>query len=689
MADDLSIVASLLRDTNKKLDKLSKDNDENNTATSIIAQSLPEILSDRNIQAKSQKFDKKEGVTEVDEAVAETTKAVREGNAEAAAQAAEDAAKAAKERIEQAKERIETRKANEAWKHLDIAQWDSIKGFAENSEENRKDQKSHIEDLKTVNEEVGKEIEEQGGVAKANSEYVKGSFDIQMAEFALRKKNPELSRAGKSELARETSQAKKEQRTTNGLMRRMAGGILTSLKNTGKAVGLGILGFLSVLGLSAFLYALGQFLGSEQWKEMVDKLKGFHNAFFGKDGSFMKGIKELFSDIDGLGGIIIGIGTAAALFVGFKITRLVLAVSAFLSAIGVFSKKLPGAAPPTTKPPKPPKPPIPMVDKEGRQIGKDKKVLKGAALKSRMKKLAQGRPTSNWKSKIKGAGKILGRAGGGILGAALDLSTIDWSQSKEKILPELQGVLAGLAGGAIAGLVGGLFTGGFGTFLAGTAGYYAGKAFMPKWVTETLAKRLLGIDVDESGIMTKYRGPQIKKGFTLNKETGEYTNKAGLTAMGSMRTSFGTDVAIHKGVSKKLQGKLYSLNYDPKDSKRAWEKKNPLAQTGWRPWMDKNARHRLMAKHILSKMPGIMPAPGTHFGSSSWEESATSARRKAMHDPGQDFKVIPYPHLNSDGTPTVVVKVAAPIVNVPAPIVSVLNSGKGTINLYGPLNRGP
>ena len=278
MADDLSIVASLLRDTNKKLDKLSKDNDKNNTATSIIAKSLPEILSDRKIQAKSQKFDKQEGVTEVDDKVEAVEKAVKEGNAEAAAQAAadtaqaaEDAAKAAKERIEQAKERIETRKANEAWKHLDTAlgqaQWDSIKGFAENSEENRKDQKSHIEDLKTVNEEMGKGIEAQGGVAKANSEYVKGAFDIQMAEFALRKKNPELSRAGKSELARENAQAKKEQRTTNGLMRRMAGGFLTSLKNTGKAAGLGILGFLSVLGLSAFLYALGWFLGSKYWKK--------------------------------------------------------------------------------------------------------------------------------------------------------------------------------------------------------------------------------------------------------------------------------------------------------------------------------------------------------------------------------------------------------------------------------------
>jgi septal ring factor EnvC (AmiA/AmiB activator) len=46
MADDLTIVASLLRDTNKKLDKLHSDNEQNDTPADIIKDALPEILND-------------------------------------------------------------------------------------------------------------------------------------------------------------------------------------------------------------------------------------------------------------------------------------------------------------------------------------------------------------------------------------------------------------------------------------------------------------------------------------------------------------------------------------------------------------------------------------------------------------------------------------------------------------------
>jgi uncharacterized membrane protein len=311
MADDLSTVASLLRDTNKKLDKLSKDNDASNTATSIIAQSLPEILSDRNIQSKSEKFDKKEGVTEVDEAVAETTKAVKEGNA-GATKAAKDRAKAAeKSDVKQAKERVKARKAEDA------RQAEFGNHFDLESEKNRKEQKSHIKDLKTVNEDMGKGIEAQGGVAKANSEYVKGAFDIQMAEFALRKKNPELSRAGKSELSRENAKAKKEQRTTNGFIRRMASGFLTSLANAGKVAGMGIFGYLSVLGLAGFFYGISKFLGSKYWKittkwigKSFDSLKGIHKTLSEDWGPNFANIALTLgavASIFGVGGILRGV----------------------------------------------------------------------------------------------------------------------------------------------------------------------------------------------------------------------------------------------------------------------------------------------------------------------------------------------------------------------------------------------
>jgi len=46
MADDLTIVASLLKDTNKKLDKLHSDNEQNDTKGDIIKDALPEVLND-------------------------------------------------------------------------------------------------------------------------------------------------------------------------------------------------------------------------------------------------------------------------------------------------------------------------------------------------------------------------------------------------------------------------------------------------------------------------------------------------------------------------------------------------------------------------------------------------------------------------------------------------------------------
>jgi len=72
---DLKTVANLLVETNKKLgSSLLKIMQKVDTATSIIAQNLPEILSARALATRQEKYDKREGVTEVDEAVAKNTK---------------------------------------------------------------------------------------------------------------------------------------------------------------------------------------------------------------------------------------------------------------------------------------------------------------------------------------------------------------------------------------------------------------------------------------------------------------------------------------------------------------------------------------------------------------------------------------------------------------------------------------
>ena len=84
MADEtqkgLKDIATLLVATNKKLDALNASAAADSTVEGYIKQALPEILSDRAIQIKSEKFDKREGVTEVDEAVKETTKEVKKAS---------------------------------------------------------------------------------------------------------------------------------------------------------------------------------------------------------------------------------------------------------------------------------------------------------------------------------------------------------------------------------------------------------------------------------------------------------------------------------------------------------------------------------------------------------------------------------------------------------------------------------
>ena len=70
---DLGKVVQKLTETNLRLETLEKQNIESGTAASIIANSLPEVLSDRNIAKNREQFDKKEGITGADDDVRENT----------------------------------------------------------------------------------------------------------------------------------------------------------------------------------------------------------------------------------------------------------------------------------------------------------------------------------------------------------------------------------------------------------------------------------------------------------------------------------------------------------------------------------------------------------------------------------------------------------------------------------------
>ena len=73
---DMENVANLLVETNKKLDKLHTDNLQDDTARSIVANSLPEVLSDQQLAGRRERFDKKEEIVLVDDRVVDNTKAV-------------------------------------------------------------------------------------------------------------------------------------------------------------------------------------------------------------------------------------------------------------------------------------------------------------------------------------------------------------------------------------------------------------------------------------------------------------------------------------------------------------------------------------------------------------------------------------------------------------------------------------
>jgi hypothetical protein len=150
----------------------------------------------------------------------------------------------------------------------------AFRAFSSDQDSVRKLQKEEIDERKRANEELKQKIEEQGGLAKDNSKYVKESYEIQKEEFKLRKRNPNLSRAAQSEIDDEAKKAAKENRKTGGLMQKMAGSVLNSAKNVGKTALMGLFGIASVLGLGAFLIGLSLFMNSPYWGKTVKWIEG-------------------------------------------------------------------------------------------------------------------------------------------------------------------------------------------------------------------------------------------------------------------------------------------------------------------------------------------------------------------------------------------------------------------------------
>jgi hypothetical protein len=224
MADDLTIVASLLRDTNKKLDKLSADNEKSDSVTSIIAQSLPEILSDREIANRQEKYDKKEGITEVDEAVVKNTK-----------------------EIVSALTKLPTNIPK-------APGWTKLGRFLADTNPTAR-----------LAEELKEKLESQFMVAEDNLEYQKLSYQSRK-EIAEQRLAVATSPARKKEIRDE---ARADAKKNGSRWDKIGAGIAGMWASSKKVVIGGAKALLSTLAIGGLLIALGKFLQSDTFKKMT------------------------------------------------------------------------------------------------------------------------------------------------------------------------------------------------------------------------------------------------------------------------------------------------------------------------------------------------------------------------------------------------------------------------------------
>ena len=150
-----------------------------------------------------------------------------------------------------------------------------------------------------------------------------------------------------SRLEEEAKEDASQTARTNTLLQKIAGGIggiLGNVKQKAKAVGGGLLSILKGTLLAGFFFALAKFLNSPLYGQIIDYLTGtliptlgrFYDAFFGPDGSFSKGMKELFNDETGLGLIVLGLGGVVATIATYKIATLFPKIKSGVTALGSF-----------------------------------------------------------------------------------------------------------------------------------------------------------------------------------------------------------------------------------------------------------------------------------------------------------------------------------------------------------------
>ena len=279
---DFDKVVDKLTETNKRLSALESQGVADGSIKSIIAQSLPEVVNERNLAKKREKFDKKEEITEVDERVGTNTKAIKLLTNE----------QSETNVILKKGQKSDDRKEDEA----------SVKPDSTDSA---------LQELKPLREKLAlmaEKIEAGLGVARENKEYNKLDLDIKNKEFDLRKKTADRPGA-KEEIEKERRAVIQEQGTT--LQKISAGimGINLNLKDRAKAIagtaGKGLMAIISGTLFAGFMLLLAKFFASPKFLELTEKLRTFLKEGLPNIVNTVKGFAENFG---GIGKAIVGIG---------------------------------------------------------------------------------------------------------------------------------------------------------------------------------------------------------------------------------------------------------------------------------------------------------------------------------------------------------------------------------------------
>jgi hypothetical protein len=279
---DFDKVVDKLTETNKRLSALESQGVADGSIKSIIAQSLPEVVNERNLAKKREKFDKKEEITEVDERVGTNTKAIKLLTNE----------QSETNVILKKGQKSDDRKEDEA----------SVKPDSTDSA---------LQELKPLREklaDMAEAIEAGLGVARENKEYNKLDLDIKNKEFDLRKKTADRPGA-KEEIEKERRAVIQEQGTT--LQKISAGimGINLNLKDRAKAIagtaGKGLMAIISGTLFAGFMLLLAKFFESPKFLELTEKLRTFLKEGLPNIVTTVTGFAERFG---GIGKAIVGIG---------------------------------------------------------------------------------------------------------------------------------------------------------------------------------------------------------------------------------------------------------------------------------------------------------------------------------------------------------------------------------------------